>query len=307
MPSSNVIQFPVRQIGGERPKHGADDRLVKRITCAMDAVLLAGAVSLFAVFFLKINAPVEHPLMGSYSTEKGQHACWQLPDQSELCLNTHSAARYTYSRQARNLELLYGEAAVTVQKDSRPLELLSGSLLTRDVSTAFNVYRNGGLSVMTVVAGSVKARVADQQTHRQFELAQPESGWDTVTKFHQLQQVELDESTGTLRERPALTATELSQLLSWKRGMISTQGKSLNQLLEEFSRYQPIEHFNISDPELAQLRNFKGDVDATDLMGFLKALGTVYGIQNTLSRGPDGETVVNLSRGPNFKGRSKGK
>jgi ferric-dicitrate binding protein FerR (iron transport regulator) len=53
--------------------------------------------------------------------------------------------------------------------------------------------------------------------------------------------------------------------------------------------------FKIQDKDLRRLR-MGGELEATHLMDFLDSLATLYGIQHTLTVGPDGQTVVTLSR-----------
>jgi ferric-dicitrate binding protein FerR (iron transport regulator) len=98
-----------------------------------------------------------------------------------------------------------------------------------------------------------------------------------------------------------LTEQGLSQLMAWQNGEIDLTGRSLNEALNEFSRYQPGEmRFNIPDREIRQLQ-FGGRIESGHFEDFLESLAKLHGIQHKITRGPHGETVVTLSR--NHSGR----
>ena len=227
---------------------------------------------------------------------RGEYRCADLPDASEVCLNTNTVVRYTFNQRTRKVEVVSGEASFKVQSsDSRPFDVQSGGLQVRDLSTSFDVYRRTGSTVMTVIDGRVKVR-----SGLEFSQAGAEAAWNAAPEYHRLQQVEFDEATGTLHERHTLTDQGLSQLLAWRRGRIDLNGRTLSEALEEFSRYQPIETFNIQDKAL---RAFKvgGLLESTNLMDFLDALEFRYHIHHTLKSGADGKTVVTLSRQRNSR------
>jgi transmembrane sensor len=250
------------------------------------------------LFLMALNshAPEALTLTGSFSTVKGEHRCETLPDASRACLNTASVIRYSYSRNARNVELVSGEVAFEVHGDGRPFDVLAGGMLVHDLSTSFDIRKKGGSVLVTILDGRVKiVAPIDQDSRLKFGQVQPEEAWQAAPEYHRLQQLEFDEAIGKLHERHGLSERELAQLLAWQRGRIDLTNKPLNEALEEFARYQPIEEFNFQDKKLRQLR-VGGELEATHLMDFLDSLAKVYGIQHTLTRGANGQTVVNLSR-----------
>jgi transmembrane sensor len=271
-------------------------RLAKAIARGVGGA--AGAAAMIYLFLLALSshAPEARTLVGSYSTVKGEHRCETLPDDSRVCLNTASVVRYSYGRKARNLELVSGEASFEVRGTGRQFDVLAGGMLVHDLSTSFNIRKEGTSTTLTILDGRVRV-VAPIDPDSRLKLArvEPESAWQSAPEYHRLQQVEFDEATGKLHERPVLTERELAQLLAWQRGRIDLTNKPLSEALEEFARYQSIEEFHFQDKKLRQLR-VGGELEATHLMDFLDSLTKVYGIQHTLSRGPDGQTVVNLSR-----------
>lgn len=115
------------------------------------------AVMLFLICVaLDHKAPPDLTQTGSYSTRLGEHLCQHLPDDSQVCLNTNSAIRYSFSRNTRNVEVVSGEVSFTVRSDStRPFNVLAGDALVHDLSTSFNVYRKPDSTLVTVIDGRV--------------------------------------------------------------------------------------------------------------------------------------------------------
>src|SRR3569832_231613 len=145
----------------ESPKKAGNDVLRRRVICVGGALVLAGVTG-SALYFSSphVKPSVERPLTGSFSTVKGETQCFELPDSSEVCLRTATKIHFMFSRHARNVEVLSGEAAFNVQHGSRPFEVRSGGLAVRDVGTRFDVLKKEGLSVLTVIDGRVKAKAA---------------------------------------------------------------------------------------------------------------------------------------------------
>jgi transmembrane sensor len=241
----------------------------------------------------------DQPLTGTFTTQMGEHRCENLPDASQTCLNTNSVVRYTFNRQTRNVELVSGEASFAVRGgDRRPFDVVSGGVLIHDLSTQFNIYKKDRSTVVTVVQGRVRV-VAPINTKlmNEFKNGSAESLWKRAPEFHRLQQVEFDETTGTLYARSALTEDDLIQLTEWQHGRIDLNGKTLRESLTELARYQPIDQFNIPD---RALREFKigGELDTTNLMDFLQTLEYSYHIHHLMTKGADGKMTVTLSRRP---------
>ena len=235
---------------------------------------------------------------GVLQTAQGEHKCFSLPDQSEACLNTNTVVRYAHSADARNNELVSGEATFKIRRhDPRPFAVLSGSFLIRDVATQFNVYRKDDSTWLTVVDGLVKVTLArlDEPARSAFKSGSAEPDWTASQEYHRLQQVEFDESTGRLYEHPALTEQDLSQLLAWHRGRIDLNNRTLSNALAEFSRYQRIDAISIRDPSLRNL-HLGGELDTSSLKDFLQYLTKEHDVRAQLLTAADGKKTVTLSR-----------
>lgn len=301
-----IIKFPREPRDREPPNGRGTNTLHRRILgVAFSVTIVAGGAICLYFGGLRARPPTERPVTGSLSTVKGEHHCWKLPDSSEACLNTATVVHYSFTRRARNLEIEAGEATITVHGDERPFEVLSGSMLIRDLSTSFNVRKKEGATVLTVVDGRVKVMApVDTRLHQQFVLAEPEPGWNAALEFQSPQQLEFDEATESLHERPPLSKDQISQLLAWHHGRLDLTSKRLIEALDEISRFQGVDEFNVPDPVLRQLP-LDGDCDPTDLRGFLRALSGKYGIRYSFSHAADGRTTVNLTRQQNAPAHSK--
>lgn len=235
---------------------------------------------------------------GVFQTQRGEHRCVALPDQSRACLNTNTILRYTFSRNARNLELVSGESLLTVNSaDSRPLSALSGSFLTRDLSTEFDLRKKGTSTVMTVTNGGVRvtSRPISAAVREAFSQGSAEPASRADRDYHRLDQVEFDEQTGTLHEHAALTEQGLSQLLAWQRGRIDLNGLSLSDAFAEFARYERIDTVKFTDPALRNLR-VGGEMDsAGGFRDFVQTLPAVYHVRCIVKTAADGHTTVTLS------------
>jgi transmembrane sensor len=259
----------------------------------------AGATAMIYVLLsvLHAQATADVPLTGSYATRMGEHRCETLPDQSRTCLNTNSVIRYTFNQKIRNVELVSGEASFDVKsEDHRPFNVLSGHLLIHDLSTSFEVYKKPLTTVVTVLEGQVKVlALADLAAFQKLSYAESESAWRRAPIFKVMQQVEFDESAGTLHVHSPLTKEQLIQLTAWQLGRIDLNGLTLREALREFARYQPVDKITIAD---RTLRNFRvgGEIYSVNMQDFLDSLEVTYGIHYAITTGPNGQLNVTLSR-----------
>jgi len=229
----------------------------------------------------------------SITTKPGEYRCETLEEGSRICLNTDSQVRYQFTATARNVEILRGEVSFVVQKDRRPFDVLSGSLLVHDVSTAFDIYRKRNSTLVTVIDGRIKV-VAPVNIYSRFKFHHAwgmQNEWEVAPEFRRFQRVVFDESTGKLQPEPALGEHRLSQLLAWQRGRIDLNGRTLRDALQELSRYWPDSRFECP-PSLEHFA-VGGDIEVKNLEGFLEALELEFDIHYTRAV-VGGKTVITL-------------
>ena len=92
----------------------------------------------------------------TYQTAHGEQIVAQLPDGSELHLNTDSAVTVRYTRSERVVEIARGQALFTVARDDhRRFRVAAGDVHVLAVGTQFDTYRRPDATIVTVVEGSV--------------------------------------------------------------------------------------------------------------------------------------------------------
>ena len=92
----------------------------------------------------------------TYQTAHGEQSVAQLPDGSELHLNTDSAVTVRYTRSERVVEIARGQALFTVARDDhRRFRVAAGDAHVLAVGTRFDIYRKPDATIVTVVEGSV--------------------------------------------------------------------------------------------------------------------------------------------------------
>ena len=244
---------------------------------------------------------------GLYMTAVGQQKTLDLPDGSTIVLNTDSQLKVDYTNRHRNIRLMKGEAYFDVAKNpDQPFRVYAGGGRVQAVGTAFNVYlQDDGLNVF-VTEGSValaslrvskdlrqrpqlarnqqgSSRIDDYVNTQSEELGMLDAG-QAVTLGKELNSAEaietvrqtLIESVNTMDER------ELKRRQSWRDGLLVFSGETLEQVVEEISRYTTVS-IEITDPQVRQIQ-IGGRFKAGDLDNMFMALEANFGLEvNRLS------------------------
>ena len=200
-----------------------------------------------------------------YETALGEQHQVQLPDGSQLTLNTNSRARVTYTAGTRLFHLERGELNIQVAKDpQRPLSVVAGNKIVQAIGTAFNVRIHNEREVeLLVTHGKVRVAQADSAKAAQA----PERLPDTALALTQGEKILL----GSAKPQVAkVDPVAMEAELSWRQGNLVFRGETLEQALQEISRYTSIQ-FDIQDDKLKQKR-IAGLFKAGDVDGLLTAL-----------------------------------
>jgi transmembrane sensor len=233
-----------------------------------------------------------------HATGPGEHGKVTLPDGSKVDLNTNSQIRCAFSNNFRNVEV-FGEAHFTVNSaDPRPFQVLGGESVTRDLSTSFDVLTKSHSTLITVTGGSVKvaAPIANEARAKFREAVADDIPWQTAREFHRLQQVEVIDSIGVLRQHLDLNEDQLAQLLAWTEGRIDLRGRPLKEAASEVLRYVPNYEFAYTDRKLREMK-VNVSMKFTDLNDFLFVLHEEFGVESEMNTRDDGVIIVTLSRG----------
>ncbi|NUU39204.1 FecR domain-containing protein [Pseudomonas sp. C2B4] len=153
-------------------------------------------------------------------TAVGEQKKLQLPDGSQLLLNTDSAVNIAFNATERRVMLLNGELLISTAKDlgARPFIVETPQGTARALGTRFCVRTEGSRSQVSVLEGQV------------------------VVTPQMLQQ----SSTLNAGERQSFKLNRLDApqpfdiaAVSWDKGMLLANNMRMDELLDELSRYRP--------------------------------------------------------------------
>lgn len=199
-----------------------------------------------------------------YETQVAEQRKITLPDGSTLELNTNSAVETHFTAKRRSIRLKRGEVYFAVAKDaSRPFVVETEAIAVRAVGTAFDVYRRGAQTEVTVTEGVV-------------HLDEPgrDQGASTVTAG-QRAIVESNADQTKIRLQ-TLNAEDANRLLAWRDGELIFENAPLSTVVAEFNRYNA-RQLEIADPELAGI-SIGGRFKIHELDAFVRQLATTFNI-----------------------------
>lgn len=227
--------------------------------------LLVGGLAAAAVATL--SAPIIYSLFKDHSryvTRRGERKTVALPDGSTLILNTASQVSVAFDKGLRLIRLFEGEALFDVAHDpSRPFVVSVNSTRFRAIGTAFNVRLRREIVELTVTDGIVGVRDGDHDDTGGHG-AQVVAGRGAVVR------------KGTIAVTP-LDRMALDQRVAWRDGVITLDGDTIEQAVDEFNRYR--DHpMVIGDPRIGSLR-VGGRFEVRESERFLAALQRSFPIR----------------------------
>lgn len=165
-----------------------------------------------------------------YETTVGRTREVVLSDGTRLHLNSDTRIFVRLKRSARDIRLERGELALEVAHDAnRPLSVLAGDTVLRDVGTIFDVLRHNGAVSVTVKSGAVAIL-------RKGEAAQPPAQTQIL---HAGDQAVIDEMSGRAQRSQVM----VGPAFDWERGQVVYRNRSLAYVVSDLNRYfaKPIE------------------------------------------------------------------
>ncbi len=241
-------------------------------------LLAAGAAAASVVAALLLAPQFDRQVEpAQFQSAMGERRSVELPDGSKALLNTNSAIRVSYSDDERHIELKRGEAWFQVHKDTaRPFNVDAGGARVTALGTAFDVYRKGKATEVTVTEGVVRVtelntsgiRIPSSEVLRkdQHLRASPE-GWNVGV------------------------TDDVERKLAWREGRLVARSMPLPQLIAELQRYQDTSYL-LADPELSAL-TVSGVFDLDQPATIVRALELSLNIE---ARPLDGHTVQLLKK-----------
>lgn len=206
--------------------------------------------------WLAVTAAPWQRWRADYATVTGEQKTVQLPDGTEVVLNTASAIDVAFDQQQRRLLLREGEIMVSTAPDARRRPFVvataEGRLLPR--GTRFSVRQQARQTAITVLEGAVEL--------------QPLHGGQT----HLLRagHAASFSASAIAPEQPAPVSASL-----WTRGIVAADNLRLDQLLAELGRYQ--RGILDCDPDVAGLR-VTGGFQTRDIDGALNNIANLLAL-----------------------------
>jgi transmembrane sensor len=226
-------------------------------------VLLTGGAAaglVAAVGVTMLRTAVDETMI---STEIGQMREVVLADGSVVSLNTNSEISVQFSGEARNINLLRGEALFDVAKDKeRPFMVSAGETRVRAVGTSFTVSRLPEKPIQVLVReGIVELQRADSQE---------------TPPVRASANIRAIAPAGAPIVTVAMPEAELARDLEWQHGRISLDNETLGDAAEEFARYSEVRI--IVDSSVSN-RTVTGLFASNDPIGFARAAVSVLKLQ----------------------------
>lgn len=199
----------------------------------------------------------------TFSTEIGQMREIVLADGSVVSLNTNSEIAVHFTKEARNISLLRGEALFDVAKNKhRPFVVAAGDTRVRAVGTSFMVSLLPKRPIQVLVReGVIELRRTDTPQ------ALPVRASANIQAI-----VAPDAPIVTV----AMPEEKLMRDLAWQRGSIALDNQTLAEAAGEFARYSEVRI--IVAPGVAN-KTVTGLFASHDPVGFAKAAAAVLKLQ----------------------------
>ncbi len=203
-----------------------------------------------------------------YETSVGEYSSVNLPDGTEVVLNTNSHIQVNYTTNERYIILDRGEAHFKVAKDSvRPLAVQAGAKIFQAAGTAFNIeIRRDNEVELIVTEGRVV--IHDKPLH-----INPAMPFIPIKGSHELPVISGGESailSSTDTRVRKINPEEVAIDLSWQEGNLVFDGETLEEAILEISRYTSVE-FEILDDKIKTIR-VVGLFKAGDINGLIISL-----------------------------------
>ena len=226
---------------------------------------MAAGVTICAIGIVAwMNVQSTGPETAFYATNVGVQQVVELDDGSLAHINTNSIIETEFSDSQRKVRLLRGEVKFDVVHDmDRPFTVYAGDRVVEAVGTAFVVQMTSQDNiVVTVTDGRVKL------TNRNGGTASAGSASEPV--FVSKGEVAVVDDRRAMPDPVAVQVDELDRRLSWLDGQLVFREQTLDQVVDEVSRYTPVK-IVIDDAELRDLR-FGGRFNIGDTDAVLDAI-----------------------------------
>jgi transmembrane sensor len=219
-----------------------------------------------------------------YRTMLGERRVIPLADGSKVSLDSGSEVRIRYTKDARKLELLAGQARFDVAHDvQRPFSVTARDQTVVATGTAFNVDLLGRKVLVTLIEGHVVVLHAPAVKHD----AAPRSASGQAPPEQAVELNAGEQLIAAAATPPQVTQANLERATAWETGQLAFKDEPLASVAERVSRYaaEPV----VAAPDAANLR-VSGVFKAGDIASFVDIVTSYLPVRAV--RQPDGEIVL---------------
>jgi len=212
------------------------------------------------------------PHQATYSTALGAHRSVTLADGSQIELDTDTVVKATLTAHEKTISLDKGEAYFQVKHDaSRPFVVVAGDHRLIDLGTKFLVRRETNDLRVTVLEGRVKLEAAKGDPRHAATLVAGN--------------VAIATANGIWMQKES--ASQLTDELSWRRGMLIFDNTTLADAVTEFNRYNR-EKLVVVGAD-AERMTIDGRFRTDDVVSFARAVRVLLGLR---TEGQGDEMVI---------------
>jgi transmembrane sensor len=252
--------------------HEAEQQPASRATARFRPWLVPMA-ALVIVAVLATVLWTRQPSATRFETARGEQRSVDLPDGTQMVLDTQTALVTHYSTRQRFVEVETGQVLFQVAHDAdRPFIVrVAGSTVTA-VGTRFQVRSESGAATITLLEGAVTVEPASDGKEPY-----------PATTLSPGQQLRFDREGRRSTNRVDLDVTS-----AWTRGMLVAKNRPLEDLVTELNRYTATP-LRIADSTLAQER-ISGTFRLSDSTSLVLVLERTWSVR--ASRGAGNEIVL---------------
>jgi transmembrane sensor len=196
-----------------------------------------------------------------FSTDIGERRIVRLQDGSRIALDSESEVTVRYSRGARELHLIKGQARFDVAHDvNRPFSVVARGQKVVATGTAFNIDLTRPKVAVTLIEGHVVV----------FDEKGEADAAPIVGRVHELHRTELragQELVAADSQMPVIKTVDVQQVTAWTIGQVIFSNETLSSVVASVNRYS-VTPITIGDPSIANER-VSGVFNTSDVSGFL--------------------------------------
>lgn len=255
----------IAALGFDEPERQTARASFQRRRAFIPAAIAAALVAMVAWSFLVLQSDTRFETRvqtASYNSPVGARTVVKLEDGSTAELNTDTSFRAAVDSARRYVWLDSGEAFFDVARNpDRPFVVDAGSHKVIVLGTQFSVRRDGESVVVSVLEGRVRVDDASGEAGARSTVI---SAGDSARL-----------TTNTSRVR-ASSMERVEASLAWREGMLDFERKSLDEVADEFNRYNTVKII-IADVEARKLE-IGGRFPADQPAAFAHLMRDAYGL-----------------------------